>query len=65
MLKINKQLKLSFLFLVVLVLMLLWMQGVFRSRVGPGEVQLKGVPSQGQTHAVSRQKVLDWQEAPG
>jgi RND family efflux transporter MFP subunit len=63
--KINKKLKLSVLFLAGLVLLLLWMQGVFRSRVGPGVVQLQSAPIPGPIYTVSRQKVLDWQEAPG
>jgi RND family efflux transporter MFP subunit len=65
MIRISKKAQLSLLFLGGLVLMLLWMQGVFHSRVGPGEVHVKGTPISGQTHTVSRQKVLDWQEAPG
>ena len=45
--------------------MLLWMQGFFSSRVGPGVVQLQETPAPGQTYEVSWRQVLDWQEAPG
>ena len=62
---INKKLKLSLIFLVGLVLLLFWMQGVFHSRVGPEAVPVKGVPMHGQLYTVSLKKVLDWQEAPG
>jgi membrane fusion protein, multidrug efflux system len=65
MMRISKKIQLSLLLLSGLVLMLLWMQGVFHSRVGPGEVQVKETPVQVQTYTVSWQQVLDWQEAPG
>ena len=65
MVKINKKFKLSLLFLVGLVLLLLWMQGVFHSRVGPQAVPIKSTPIQGQLYTVSLKKVWDWQEAPG
>jgi RND family efflux transporter MFP subunit len=62
---INKKLKLSLIFLVGLVLILLWMQGVFHSRVGPKVVPVKPGPIPGQLYSVKLHKVVDWQEAPG
>ncbi len=62
---INKKLKLSLIFLVGLILMLLWIQDFFSSRVGPGVAQLQGtLPPKVRRYEVSWQKVLDWQEAP-
>jgi membrane fusion protein (multidrug efflux system) len=61
----RKKLTLALIFLIGLIFMLLWIQGFFSSRVGPGVAQLKGTPAQGQTYEVSWQKVLDWHEAPG
>jgi len=61
----GKKLIIAALFLVALVLMLLWMQGVFRPRVGSGVVPLgRGVPP-GKLYTVRWQQVVDWQEAPG
>lgn len=62
---IPKKLKLSLIFLVGLILLLLWMQGVFHSRVGPGAVPVKRSPIQGPQYTVGMHKILDWQEAPG
>ncbi len=48
-----------------LILLLLWMQGVFRHRVGPeGMPPRAGLPSV-RLLTVDWQTVLDWQEAPG
>ena len=65
MIKLNKKLQLSLIFLIGLILMLLWIQGFFSSRVGPGAIKLKTIPPQGNLYTVNWQTVLDWQEAPG
>jgi len=61
----HKKLTIALFFLVGLILMLLWLQGVFRHRVGPGTVPLAAAESVGQRYSVAWQYVWDWQEAPG
>ncbi|WP_449244941.1 efflux RND transporter periplasmic adaptor subunit [Desulfobacca acetoxidans] len=65
MIKINKKLQLAIIFLAGLVLLLLWMQGTFRSRVGPGTVSVPVAEMTGQLYTVAFRTVLDWREAPG
>ncbi len=65
MFKISKKIQLAVIFLAGLVLLLLWMQGMFRARIGPEAVPLKTAPIQGQLYSVAWQQVIDWQEAPG
>jgi RND family efflux transporter MFP subunit len=65
MFKIPRKIQLAAVFLVGLVILLLWMQGVFRARIGSEAVPVKATPSQGQLYTVAWQQVLDWQEAPG
>lgn len=53
-------------FLLGLILLLLWLQGFFSARLGPGLTPpAAAVPTAGQPYVVSRQRVVDWQEAPG
>lgn len=61
----RKKLTIAFIFLVALVIMLLWLQGVFRHRVGPGTEPLAGARPEGAVYTVAWHKVTDWQEAPG
>lgn len=61
----RKKLTIALLFLVALVILLLWLQGVFRHRVGPGtEPRAQATPA-GQLYTIGWQTVHDWQEAPG
>lgn len=53
-------------FLLGLILLLLWLQGFFSHRLGPGTTPLAlKQPSGGRPYVVGRQPVVDWQEAPG
>ncbi len=61
----RKKLTVALVFLAGLILMLMWMQGVFRHRVGPGTVPLAAAVPAGQLSKVGWQYVWDWQEAPG
>ncbi len=62
---VPKKLVIGLLFLSALILMLLWMQGVFRQRVGPGTgPRAEAVPA-ARLATASWQQVMDWQEAPG
>jgi RND family efflux transporter MFP subunit len=65
MIKIPKKIQLAVFFLVGLALLLLWMQGVFRARVGPGEAEVPGAAGPGETYEAGWRTVRDWQEAPG
>ncbi|MGQ9920882.1 MAG: efflux RND transporter periplasmic adaptor subunit [Desulfobacca sp.] len=61
----RKKLITALFFLVGLILLLLWLQGVFRHRVGPGTVSLTAAELAQGRYQVAWQKVWDWQEAPG
>jgi RND family efflux transporter MFP subunit len=65
MLRVNKKLWLSLIFLGGLILLLLWMQGFFRHRIGPEGILKKPVTLGGQVYPLALQEVQDWQEAPG
>jgi RND family efflux transporter MFP subunit len=65
MFRVNKKLRLSLIFLGGLILLLLWMQGLFHHRIGPEGTTKKPVTLGGQVYGVARQEVQDWQEAPG
>lgn len=61
-----KQLWLAGGLLLALVLLLLWLQGFFSSRLGPGTTPVaQKLPAGGRPYVVERQTVVDWQEAPG
>ncbi len=61
----RQKLILALLFLAALIILLLWLQGIFRHRVGPGTAPLTGARPEGASAVVAWQTVMDWQEAPG
>ncbi len=62
----KKKLWLASGFLVGLILLLLWLQGWFAARLGPGTTPVAQLAAAGgRPYVVNRQAVTDWQEAPG
>jgi len=61
----GKKILIASLFLLGLVLLLLWMQGMFHHRVGAGVVPRRQEARPAKVAPVRWQQVVDWQEAPG